>query len=171
MALEGGEGSASRPGHSLPLGKTRYPLFRRLNEPQGRSGRVRKISPPTGIDPRTVQPVAAFYTDYATRPTDYAYGQLCVCACVGVEVQTSTCWTLLATVRLPRHLRFCPAVFLSSHHLSALSLLQGKIRCTCKKCCCNLLLSLKLCKSEIMQVGTNCKSVSLLCRDQMCKWL
>ena len=24
---------------------------------------------PTGFDPRTVQPVGSFYTDYATRPT------------------------------------------------------------------------------------------------------
>jgi hypothetical protein len=48
-ALEGGEGSASRPGPSLPSGKTRYPLYRRLGGPQGRSGQVRKISPPTGI--------------------------------------------------------------------------------------------------------------------------
>ena len=31
--------------------------------------RVRKISPPPGFDPRTVQPVASSYTDYATRPT------------------------------------------------------------------------------------------------------
>jgi len=44
-----GEGSASRPGHSLPPGKTRYPFYRRLDGPQGRSGQVRKISPPTGI--------------------------------------------------------------------------------------------------------------------------
>jgi hypothetical protein len=48
-ALEGGEGSASRPGHFLPPGKTRYPLYRRLNRPQGWSGQVRKISSPTGI--------------------------------------------------------------------------------------------------------------------------
>jgi hypothetical protein len=33
--------------------------------PQGRSGRVRKISPPPGFDTRTVQPVASLYTDYA----------------------------------------------------------------------------------------------------------
>ena len=32
---------------------------------QGRSGRVRKISPPPGFDPRTVQPVASRYTDWA----------------------------------------------------------------------------------------------------------
>jgi hypothetical protein len=48
-ALDGGERSGSRPGRSLPLGKTRYPLYRRLDEPQGRSGQVRKISPPRSI--------------------------------------------------------------------------------------------------------------------------
>jgi len=64
-----GEGSASRPGRSLPPGKTRYALYRRLDGPQGRSGQVRKNSPPPGFDPRTVQPVASRYTDYSTRPT------------------------------------------------------------------------------------------------------
>jgi hypothetical protein len=44
-----GEGSASRPGRSLPPGKNRYALYRRLGRPQGRSGQVRKISPHTGI--------------------------------------------------------------------------------------------------------------------------
>ena len=67
-ALEGDEGSAPRPGRYLPPGKTRYPLYRRLGGPQGRSGQVRKISPPPGFDPRTVQPVASRYTDYTTRP-------------------------------------------------------------------------------------------------------
>ena len=59
----------ARPGRSLPPGKTRYPLYRRLVGPQGRSGQVRKISPPPGFDRRTVQPVASRYTNYATRPT------------------------------------------------------------------------------------------------------
>jgi len=49
-----------------PPGKTRYPLYRRLDGPQGRSGRVRNISPPPGFDPRTVQPVASRYTDWGT---------------------------------------------------------------------------------------------------------
>jgi hypothetical protein len=49
----------------LPPGKTRYLLYRKLGGPQGRSGRVRKISPPPGFDHRTVQPVASRYTDYA----------------------------------------------------------------------------------------------------------
>ena len=49
--LEGGEWSAGRPSRTLPPGKTRYPFYRRLGEPQGWSG-GRKISS------RTVQPVA-----------------------------------------------------------------------------------------------------------------
>jgi hypothetical protein len=35
--------------------------------PQGRSGRVRKTSPPLGFDPRTVQPVASRNTDWAIQ--------------------------------------------------------------------------------------------------------
>jgi hypothetical protein len=66
-----GEWSTSRLGRSLPPGKIQCPLYRTLGGPQGRSGQVRKISPPPGFDPRTVQPVASRYTDYATRPTSY----------------------------------------------------------------------------------------------------
>ena len=52
------------PGRFNPGNETRYPLCRWLGGPQGRSGRVRKISPPPqGIDPRTIQPVASRYTD------------------------------------------------------------------------------------------------------------
>jgi hypothetical protein len=68
--LEGGERSALRPGRFLPPGKTRYPLYSRLGGPKDRSGQVRKISPPPGFDPRTVQSVASRYTDWATGPTD-----------------------------------------------------------------------------------------------------
>ena len=44
-----GWGSASRSGRSLPPGKSRYPLYRRLDGPQGRSRQVRIISPQPGI--------------------------------------------------------------------------------------------------------------------------
>jgi hypothetical protein len=67
-ALEGGEEPASRPSRPLPPGKTRYPLYKRLGGPQGRSGQVGKISPPPAFDPQTVQAVSS-HTDYATRPT------------------------------------------------------------------------------------------------------
>ena len=58
----------SCPGLSLPSGKTRYPLYRRLGGTQGWSWQVRNISPPPGFDPRTVQPVASRYTEWATGP-------------------------------------------------------------------------------------------------------
>ena len=49
----------------LPQGKTQYSLYRRLGGPQGQSGQVRKILPPLGFDPLTVQPVVSHYTDWA----------------------------------------------------------------------------------------------------------
>ena len=48
---------------ALPPGRTRYPLYKRLVGLWVQPGRVRKISPPAGLDPRTVQPVASRYTD------------------------------------------------------------------------------------------------------------
>jgi hypothetical protein len=42
----GGQRHASA---ALPPGKNRYPLYRRLGGPQGRSGRVGKISTPLGF--------------------------------------------------------------------------------------------------------------------------
>ena len=57
-ALDGVDGQRHAPG-ALSPGKTRYPLYRRLGRPQGRSGRVRKISSPPGFDPRTFHPVAS----------------------------------------------------------------------------------------------------------------
>jgi len=38
-----GEGSAALPGRTLPLGKTRYPFYRRLVGHQGRSGRAENL--------------------------------------------------------------------------------------------------------------------------------
>jgi len=60
--LEGGEWSAARPGRTLTPGKTRYPFYRRLGGPQGRSGRAENLVR-TGIRYRTVQPVVSRYTD------------------------------------------------------------------------------------------------------------
>ena len=51
----------------LPPAKTRYPLYRRLVRPLGKSGPMREISPPTGFDPRTVQPVASRSADSAIQ--------------------------------------------------------------------------------------------------------
>jgi len=61
-ALEGGEWSAARPDHTLPLGKTWYPFYRRLSGPQGWSGRAENLIP-TGVRSRSVQPIVSLYTD------------------------------------------------------------------------------------------------------------
>ena len=50
---------------ALPPGVARYPLYRRLSEPQGRSGKMRKVSLPPVFDPGTVKSVASLYTDWA----------------------------------------------------------------------------------------------------------
>ena len=55
--LEGGEWSATRPGRTLPPEKTRYPFYRRLGRPQGRSRRTENLVL-TGIWFRTVQPLS-----------------------------------------------------------------------------------------------------------------
>jgi hypothetical protein len=44
-----GERPVTQAPAALPRRKTRYPFYRRLGGPQGRSGQVQKISPPTGI--------------------------------------------------------------------------------------------------------------------------
>ena len=58
----GGQGHAPA---ALSPGKARYPLYRRLGGLQGRSGRVRKILPPTGIRSPDRLAVASRYTDWA----------------------------------------------------------------------------------------------------------
>jgi len=61
LELDGVGGQRHAPA-TLPSGKTRYPLHRRLGGPQRRSGRVWKFSSSLGFDP---QPVASRYTDWA----------------------------------------------------------------------------------------------------------
>jgi hypothetical protein len=59
-----GVGGQYHASAALPPGKTRYPMYRRLGGPQGRSGQLRKISHPQKFDPRTVQPVTSRYTNW-----------------------------------------------------------------------------------------------------------
>jgi hypothetical protein len=87
-APEGRERAPSHPGHSLPPGKTQYPLYRKLGGPQAQSGQVQKNSPPPGFDARTIKPVASRYTDYATQPTYH-----CVPAGKSIISQYSSIYT------------------------------------------------------------------------------
>jgi hypothetical protein len=66
-ALGRGEGTASRPGRSLPL-KTRYTLYRLAGWAPGPVWTGMENLTPPGFDSRTVQPVDSRYTDWATRP-------------------------------------------------------------------------------------------------------
>jgi hypothetical protein len=59
---------------ALPPGKTQYPLYRRLGGPQGPSGQVRKILPPPGFNPQTVQPVASRCTNWAIPVHEELWG-------------------------------------------------------------------------------------------------
>jgi hypothetical protein len=69
-ALEGGEGSAARPGSSLPRERPGVHCTRGWVGPRtGLAGG--KILPPPGFDPRTIQPVASRFTYWAPRPTQF----------------------------------------------------------------------------------------------------
>ena len=70
----------------LPPGKTRYLLYRRLGGPQGRSGHVRKISPPTGIRspdrPARSQSLYRLIPIHNINRSVKDMTVLCVCVCV-----------------------------------------------------------------------------------------
>ena len=55
-------GNKRQASAALPPEMTQYSLYSSLGGSQGRSGRLRKISPTPGFDPRTIQAVASFYT-------------------------------------------------------------------------------------------------------------
>jgi len=54
-ALEGGEWSAAHLGRTLTPGKTRYPFYRRLGGPEGRSERMENLVR-MGFDPGQSSP-------------------------------------------------------------------------------------------------------------------
>jgi hypothetical protein len=70
--LDGVGGQRHAPTALTP-GKTRYLLYRMLGVSKGQCGRVRKISPPPGFDPRTFQPVASCFTDCAIPSAIYTF--------------------------------------------------------------------------------------------------
>ena len=84
LALDG-VGGQRHAAAALPSGMTRYPLYRRLGRPQGRSGRVRKISPPPGLIPGPSSSQRVAIPTELSRPTELTYMQkhcLSVCLCM-----------------------------------------------------------------------------------------
>jgi hypothetical protein len=75
-ALDCGGWSTPRPGRFTTVKETRYLLYRSLGGTQNWSGRVRKISPSPGFDPRTV---TSLYTAYAVSvPAESQYAVVIV---------------------------------------------------------------------------------------------
>ena len=64
-----GEGSASRPGLSLPRERPGTHCTGGWVGPRAGLDRCGKSHPPPGFDPRTVHPVSSHYTDWTARPT------------------------------------------------------------------------------------------------------
>ena len=62
-----GVGSQRHVPATLPPGMTRYPLSRRLDGPQGPVSRDAELSPPPGLDTRSIRFVASRYTDYYVK--------------------------------------------------------------------------------------------------------
>ena len=62
-ALDGVGGQSHAPDALTPGKETCYLLYRRIGEPQGRSERLRRISPPTEIPSPDRLIVASRYTD------------------------------------------------------------------------------------------------------------
>ena len=69
MPLEGGEGSASRPGCSLPPGKDPVPILQEAGWAPGPVWTSAENLAPTGIRSLDRPACSQRYTDYATRPT------------------------------------------------------------------------------------------------------
>ena len=90
----------STPRPYFTPGQTRYPLYRRLGGPQGRSGRAENLDPPE-FDPRTVQPLAQslyrlsypahiFYNILTINKNQFRIQQ--ALACHSLERKTCSVW-------------------------------------------------------------------------------
>ena len=115
---------------ALPPGKTRYPLYSRLGGPQGRSGRVRKISPSTGIrSPDRPAPSESPYRLSYRSPEC----SLCIQG-ISDETRTPVYSNLIGRSMTALPPVLSPSSTLPQLRLTALSLPQGKIRRSFEKC-------------------------------------
>jgi hypothetical protein len=65
LAQDGGGWSTPCPGCFTPGKQTQYTVYRRLGGPLDWSGWMRKVSPPLGFSPQTIQPIVSHCTDCA----------------------------------------------------------------------------------------------------------
>ena len=93
---------------ALPPGKTRFLLYRRLGGPLGRPGRVRNISPPTGI--RSPDRPARSETVY----------WLSYCGPESCRIKKLNYWTLLVLVEFDVQVTVHRDKFLWQNQLDAL---------------------------------------------------
>jgi len=140
---------------ALPLGKTWYLLCRSLGGYQNQSGQVWKISPPPGLDPRTVQPVASLYTDWAIPALfDSIRYEI---QCVPLATEPGISLIILTPMKiLQRNLkRITCGVWEMKMNVS---LVRFKIRC-------NILISGKIIKemSGSVASGTRCMKFAVTC--------
>jgi len=78
-ALGGGEWSAARSGRTLPPEKTRYPFYRRLGGPQGRSGRGGKSRPHRdSIPDRPARSQSLYRLSYPAHDSRLVAKSICV---------------------------------------------------------------------------------------------
>jgi len=105
-ALEGDEWSASRPVRTLPPGKTRYPFYRRLGGPQGRSGRGRKSRPHRHSIPHRPARSQSLYR--LSRP---AHHMIYISCNDGRHTVTKTFTTLHYTCRVIISVTICTAAW------------------------------------------------------------
>jgi hypothetical protein len=84
LSARWGGWSTPRPGRITRGKDTRYPLYGRLDGPQGQSGRVLRISPSPGFDPHTVQPVASLSSFVTTWKWWNEKDSLIICWLFGI---------------------------------------------------------------------------------------
>jgi hypothetical protein len=96
-ALDGGGWLTPLPDRFTPGKETQYPLYRRMGGPQGQSGRVRKISPHTGI--RSPDRPARSESLYRLINHCFTYHNLPLTVCVKPR---PSCLSLCLSAFLPR---------------------------------------------------------------------
>jgi hypothetical protein len=110
-AVDRGGWLTPSPGRFTSGKETRYPLYRWMGGPRSRYGRVREISPRPKFEPRTVQPVASRYTDWAIPAAVQSHKQ---CSLLQVVQQHITGDMRGALLTKMRKLSFCMPLVLAN---------------------------------------------------------